>query len=460
MFHRTKQYDIIVVGSGAGASIVDAAISAGRKVAWADRGPLGGTCLNVGCIPTKMLVEVADRIMEIREAGKLGVTAEIQGVDFAGVMARMRRSVGEGVAEIRHGLEHAPKNLDFYETEAHFVAPYTLDAGGRRIQAETIFLASGARPLIPPIRGLAETPYLTNETALALEERPASMLILGGGYIACEFAHFFAAMGTQVTIVGRNPRLLPDEEPEISDLVKIKMAERMAVHTGVEAIEVGRTPAGVRVVGREKATGALRDFEAEALLVAVGRQSNADRLQVEKAGIEVDAAGYIKTQPHLETNQKGIWAFGDALGKHMYRHVANEQANLVWHNFSHGHNDVFATHAVPHAVFCWPQVAGVGMTEREARQNHQVLVGQAGYMSVAKGEAMLETDGFAKVILEKETYKILGFHIVGPQASVLIQEVIGVMAMTSGEAGNLFTPMHIHPALSELILRTFSHLHE
>ncbi len=459
MFHLPKKYDIIVVGSGSGGSIVDAALAAGRKVAWVDRGPLGGTCLNVGCIPTKMLVEVADRLMEIREAAKLGITAQVAGADFAGVMTRMRRTVREGVAEIRQGLGQA-KDLDFYEVEAHFVAPYTLDAGGKRIKAETIFLVSGARPLIPPIKGLADTPYLTNETVLALEQRPASLIILGGGYIACEFAHFFAALGTQVTVVGRNPRLLPDEEPEIAELVRAKMAERMAVYTGVEAVEVGRTSAGVRVVGRVAATGELQTFEAEQLLVAAGRQSNADRLQVEKAGVEVDARGYIKVQPHLETNQKGVWAFGDALGKHMYKHVANEQANLAWHNYSHGHTDAFDERAIPHAIFCWPQVAGVGLTEQAARQSHKVLVGQAGYMSVAKGEAMLETDGFAKVILEQETDKILGFHIVGPQASLLIQEVVNLMALTGGEAGNLFAPMHIHPALSELILRAFSHLHE
>jgi len=181
---------------------------------------------------------------------------------------------------------------------------------------------------------------------------------------------------------------------------------------------------------------------------------------VQNAGIETDERGYIKVTPQLETNKEKVWAFGDAIGKYMYKHVANAEADLAWHNSSHGHAGAMDYSAVPHAVFCWPQVASVGLTEREAKKEHAILVGGSSYMNVAKGEAMLEKDGFAKVVMEQKTDKVLGFHIVGPQASILIQEVVSMMELTTGEAGNLFQGMHIHPALSELVLRTFSHLRE
>jgi len=458
MAGKPKHYDVIVIGSGAGAAIVDAALAEGLHVALVDKGPLGGTCLNVGCIPSKMVIEPADRVMELREARKLGVTAEITHIDFAGIMARTRQSVAASVAEIRAGMKLA-QNLDFYEAEGHFVDEYVLEVAGQRIHGDKIFIASGARPLMPPVRGLQDIAYLTNDNIWALEKLPASLIILGGGYIAAEFAHFFSAMGSQVTILGRNDRLLPAEEPEISDLLQRKMSERMTVFTHMEALEARPADAGCTIIARDTHSGQRSEFSAERVLVAVGRKSNADLLQVEKAGIETDARGYIKVTPALETNKKNIWAFGDAIGRYMYRHMANEEAQLAWHNAFHGHQDMMDYTAVPHAVFTYPQVAAVGLGEAEARKYHDILIGVARYSDVAKGEAMLETDAFVKIIMEKKSNKILGCHIIGPQASVLIQEVIDIMAL-KGEAGHLFQGIHIHPALSEVILRAFGHLHE
>jgi dihydrolipoamide dehydrogenase len=457
--NKPKEYDVIVIGSGAGAAIVEGALQRGLSVALVDRGPLGGTCLNVGCIPTKILTFPADRVVEIEEARKLGIEAHIEHVDFPGIMERMRRLVAEDQEHIRHGIAHTTA-LDFYEVEASFVAKYTLQVGDTRIRGNKIFVVAGARPLIPPIAGIEQVPYLTNETVLDLTEPPASLAIVGGGYIAVEFAHFFAAMGTQVTILQRNLRLVPEEEPEIAALLQKKLAERMAVHTGVEVVEARMGNDGVTLVARNTRTGNQREFTAEQVLIAAGRRSNADLLQVAETGVKTDARGYIVANEYLETNVPNIWAFGDVIGKQMFRHSANREASFAWHNAEHSeHKAAMDYRAVPHAVFTYPPVASVGLTEEEALEKYDLLVGTARYWDVAKGQAMLEADGFAKTIVTRQDLQILGFHIIGPQAPTLIQEVINVMAQ-DGTIRDVAAGMHIHPALPELVVNTLFSLRE
>jgi mycothione reductase len=453
-----KEYDVIVIGSGSGAIIVEQALAHNLSTALVDKGPLGGTCLNVGCIPSKILIFPADRIMEIREARKLGVQAEIRDINFRGLMERMRRSVKESRSHIQEGIRHTPK-LDFYQGLGSFTTDYTMDIGGDRIKGEKIFIVSGARPLIPPIKGIEEVDYLTNETLLELEDKPESLIIIGGGYIAAEYAHFFSAMGTRVTLIQRAERLVKEEEPEISDLLKKKMAERVEIHTGTEAVEAAKDDGGYKVIAEDKSSGKRREFKAEKVLIAAGRKSNADLLKVENTGVETDEKNYIKVNAYLETSKENIWALGDAIGIKMYRHSANHQANLVWHNSMHGERNKVNFMTVPHAVFSYPQIASVGLGEAEAKKNYDILVGEAKYLNVAKGEAMRDEESFAKIIVEKETWKILGFHIIGPYAPILIQEVIDAMASV-GTVMPIVSGMHIHPALPEVVQTTLSNLQE
>ncbi len=456
-----KEYDVIVIGSGSGMSIVSGALNHGLKVALVDKGPLGGTCLNVGCIPSKMLIYPADRIVEIQEAKKLGISAEIKDIDFSSIMERMRSVVDDGVSHMREGLKYA-ENLDYYETEGHFIEDYTIEVNREKIKGEKIFIVSGARPLIPPIKGINEVNYLTNETVLQLKEKPESMVIIGGGYIAAEFGHFFAAMGTKVTIVQRGPRLVKNEEPEISELLKKEMGKRMKIHTNIEVVEVRKNGNGYTVVGRDKKTGEEKEFPGEKILVAAGRKSNADLLKVENTGVKTDKRGYIIVNEYFETSKKNIWACGDAIGKYMFKHTANEEADLMWSNAMHAEHDKKVPMdylATPHAVFSYPQIASVGLTEEQAKKEYDILVGKAEYSSVAKGEAMVEETSFAKAIVEKGTWRILGFHIIGPYAPMLIQEVINAMA-SDGTIMPIARAQHIHPALPELILRTLSRLRE
>ena len=449
-----KQYDIIVIGSGCGMAVVEEAMSHETKVALVDKGPLGGTCLNLGCIPSKMLIYPADRIVEIQEARKLGIDAQIRSIDFKAIMDRMRNSIRESAAHIREGVTQT-KGLDFYDGEGHFVEDYVIEIAGQRIKGKNIVIASGSRPLIPPIKGLDSVDYLTNESALQLEEKPESLIIIGGGYIAVEYGHFFAAMGTKVTILEMADRLVLAEEPEISDVLLKQLRKRMEVRVGALAQEVKATDHGVTVIAKDKRSGEETPFAAQRIMIAVGRRSNADLLKVQNTGVELDQRGFIKVDDYLETTKKNIFAVGDANGQQMFTHVANREASLVKEKVVHGNKLKMDYKAIPHAVYSYPQIASVGLGEENARKAGKILVGRAKYWDVAKGEAMMEQEGFAKAILEEESGKILGFHIIGPYAPELIQEVVNAMT-SGGNIEELGQGIHIHPALSELILATIS----
>jgi mycothione reductase len=458
---KEKEYDIVIIGSGAGASLIEDALSHGKSVALVDRGPAGGTCLNVGCIPTKLIVYPADRIMEIREAGRFGIQAAVSRVDFAAIMDSMRSHVKKSSDRMQKALKES-KEIDFYFGEAHFSGDYRLEVNNVTIRGKTIFIASGARPSIPQINGIESIEYLTNESVLQLTQLPESIAIVGGGYIAVEFAHFFEAMGSQVTLIQKNERLVPEEEPAVSEVLRTSLARRMKIHLNAEAIEASSIGSKTTVVAKELTTGKLIEVIVERVLIAAGRRSNADILQVQNTGVKVDERGYIAVDDYFETSRKNIWAFGDAIGKKMFRHAANEEASLVWHNAEHGKKSRMNYLTVPHAVFSWPEIASVGLTQAQAIKlmgAKELLIGTARYTDVARGEAMREEEGFAKAIVHRKTGKIVGYHIVGPQASILIQEVVNAMA-GDGNLWSVAKGIHIHPALSELVLKPFAKLKE
>jgi mycothione reductase len=444
-----QQYDVIVVGSGAGNIVVSQALAEGLSVALVDRGPVGGTCLNLGCIPSKMLIFPADRVMELREAQKLGIEIEIKNIDFAAIMERMRTSIARDRNAMHGGLTQS-QELDFYEVEGHLVDKHTLQVGDKQIRGDKIVLAAGSRPLIPPIEGLDEIDYLTNETVLALEELPRSLIIIGGGYIGVEYAHFFEAMGTEVAVVEMLERLVPAEEPGISAVLQKRLSQRMRIRTYTRVERVSATDGGCVVDARDTRTGEPIKMSAQRLMLAAGRRSNADLLRVENAGIETDEHGFIRANAYLETNVPHIWAFGDIIGKAMFRHAANREALIAWHNANNDHKVRMDYLSVPHAIFTWPQIASVGLTEAQAREEFKVAVGHVRYADTAKGEAMMENEGFAKIIVDRENGHILGLHVIGPYAPILVQEGITVMA-NGGTIDWLAHALHIHPSISEVI---------
>lgn len=452
-----KRFDLIVIGSGAGMNVAANATSNGMGVAVIDRGPLGGTCLNRGCIPTKIMLYPADVVRMIDEAQALGVHARIERVDYAAIMKRTWDLVLEDRQQMERGVAHSDQ-IAFYNSEASFVADYTLEVGGEKIAADTIVIASGARPHIPPVQGLSEIGYLTSATVFDLASPPESLVIIGGGYIAAEFAHFFSAVGTRVTIVGRNPRLVPGEEPEISAMLAERMARYAEVYTGYEAARAEVRDGLKTIIARSSRDGQERAFAGHEVLVAAGRRSNADLLQPERTGVATDARGWIVVDPTLQTSKKGIWALGDALGKHMFRHTANYHASVIWNNAFGGHKHRVDEHAVPHAVFTHPQIASVGLTEAQAQAEHEILVGVNPYINTAKGYAMGEEDGFVKVVVEQGTGRILGAHIIGPHAAILVQPLVYLMNAGEQDYMPLARAQTIHPALSEVVIGAFGNL--
>jgi mycothione reductase len=452
-----ERFDVLVVGSGSGMTIVEGALKKGLRVALIEQDPLGGTCLNRGCIPSKMVIYPADLVQEIKRAATLGVKATINEIDFSVIMDRMRQNIAEERRHMEESVKHI-EALSYYPVKGEFTNDYRMRVGSEEIEAKNIFLVSGARPEIPPIKGLDRVSYLTSRDVWDVKHPPRSMIIIGGGYIAAEMAHFFSSVGVEVKILSRSPRLLRHGEPEIGDTLTQALRTQMCVKTNVEFVEVNEA-GGLKEVSVKGTKGETRIHRAESILLATGQRGNADLLKVEKTGVEADAQGYIKVNEFYETSKPRIWAFGDAIGRAMFKHVANREAELVWHSFDHGHRQTLDYDKVPYAVFSWPQVAAVGITEEEAvKRGLKYLVGAYAYGDTAYGSAMGEEDGFVKLIVEEETYRILGCHIVGPYAAVLLHEVIIAMNAGDGSVYPLIDAMHIHPALSEVVQRAVWHL--
>jgi len=458
-----KEYDLIVIGTGSAMNFVDVLIqeNPNMKIAVVDKDEPGGICLTRGCIPSKILLYPAELVRTIQRAREFGVDINIKKINFETVMERMRTIIYRDINMIREGLSHS-KNIDYYPTVAEFTAPYTLKVGDDTITSKMIFLCTGSKPKIPPIKGLEKVGYHTSDTILKINQLPESIAIVGGGYIAAEYGHFFSAMESKVTIIGRNPQFLPEEEPEVSALAKRELQKHMTIITNHEVREVEKTLMGKKkLVAVNRENGKKMEITAEEILVATGRGPNTDILHPERGGIKVDEKGWIIVNEYLETSQPNVWALGDANGKYPFKHVANYESIVVYYNAILKRKVKVDYHAIPHAVFTYPEIASVGLREKEAIEKYdkdKVLIGIQRYQDTAKGEAMDVKDYFVKVIVEKKTLKILGAHIIGPYASVLIQEIINLMYTPKQSAEPIIYGMHIHPALSEVIERAFNSL--
>ncbi|OGS43028.1 MAG: dihydrolipoyl dehydrogenase [Euryarchaeota archaeon RBG_13_57_23] len=451
-----KEYGLIVIGTGAGMNVVDVALQRGLRVAIVEEGPLGGTCLNRGCIPSKVLIHVADSVREAEAAQKAGVSLRLEKADYALIKKRMWDIVLTGRRELEAGVKSV-REIDLYTSIGSFVSDYTMQVGDQTIKAPRIVIASGARAQIPPVPGLDKVKYHTYRTVFDIEERPDSIVILGGGYIGCEFAHFFSAVGTKVTLVGRNPVLLPHEEPETSAMVKKRLSDHVEVHTATDTLSVESRNGMVAVTIRDPQSGE-KTVEAQHLLVATGVRSNSDWVKPEKTGVKMDDKGWVQTNQFLETTKPNIYALGDALGRNMYRHTANYQASVVRYNLFAEKKITVDLHAVPHAVFTDPQVGQVGMTEEDAKAGRKVMVGFARYFDTAMGYAYGDEEAFVKVIVEHPSRRILGATVVGPQASILVQQVVNLMNSEAQTYMPLARAQIIHPTLTEALASAFGAL--
>lgn len=455
-----KEYDAIAVGTGSAMNILDAMMQRNPniKIAVIDKDEPGGICLTRGCIPSKILLYPAELVRTMERANALGIDVQVKKVDFAKVMQRMRTLIGGEIGAIRRGLTEST-NIDYYRAVAEFVSPYTLRVAGETITSKMILLCTGSKPIIPPIHGLEDVGYLTSDTVLQETRLPESIAIVGGGYIAAEYGHFLSAMGSKVTIIGRNRQFLPQEEPEVSGLAMRELGRHMTILTSHEVTQAEKTPDRRKklvVVHRE--TGEKKTITADQILIASGRGPNTDILHPERAGIKTDNKRWIIVDEYLETSQPNVWAFGDADGRYLFKHVANYESTVVYYNAVLKSKVKADYHVVPHAVFTYPEVASVGLGQKEATKQYGedgILIGFQRYEDTAKGEAMNVKDYFVKVILANDGLRIIGAHIIGPHASVLIQEIINLMCTPEQSAQPMLDAMHIHPALSEVVQRAF-----
>src|SRR3989338_7072870 len=362
MVEKMQEYDLLVIGSGAGLNVASQAARAGLKAAIFENGPLGGTCLNRGCIPSKMLIFPAEVAEIIKGASKFGIKAKYNGIDFKALVKRVNGHIDGSSKRIETALK-GKENPKLVQGTAKFTGERTIECNGQTFRGKYVLIAAGAKPFIPPIKGLEETPYITSTEALRMDKLPNSMAVIGGGYIAAELSFFFGALGTKITVIERNDVLLSREDSEISAAFTNAFSKKFDVRTGQEVTKVEYKGKEFTVFHKGK-DGKEKKVKSEQLLVAVGVIPNSDLLEVKKAGIETDARGFIKVNGFLETSAKNVWALGDILGKFMFRHSANHEAAYAAENIINGSRIAVDYTAMPHAVFSSPQIAGVGKTEQ------------------------------------------------------------------------------------------------
>lgn len=444
-----REYDVLVIGSGGGTKISTPASQLGKRVAIIEKDRLGGTCLNRGCIPSKMLIHPAEVAHQIDDAGRFFIRAKGYKVDFQALVQSVSAEIDAESDSILPGYRKN-QNLDYFHGTASFVAPHMVRVRDHELTAKQIYIASGSRPFVPPIPGLEAVPYMTSTEALRLEKQPRRLIVLGGGYIACELAFYFAALGTEVSMIARST-LVRGQDHQVRDHFQECFARRLKVYLHHSTQRVTHDGSCFRLDVSAQ-SGKEFSLEAEALLVATGIVPNSDMLNLDAAGVATDGRGFIKVDNRLRTNVPGIWALGDVVGNYLFRHSVNHEGEYLLHTtIAQQLDEAIDYGAMPHAMFSSPQLAGVGETEEQLKKrNADYVVGYRRYADSAMGMALRSDEGFVKLLVDRSTRRILGCHIIGHEASVLIHQVITLMQM-KGSLDDLLSTIFIHPALNEIV---------
>ncbi|MDN5762249.1 MAG: mycothione reductase [Microlunatus sp.] len=445
--------DLCLIGSGSANSIPDERFD-DLSIALIEGGTFGGTCLNVGCIPTKMYVHPADLAQAPGHAAGLGVDLSLDRVRWTDIRDRIFGRIDTiSAAGLRYRQQS--RNLTVHSQHARFVADRRLRLDdGTEITADRFVIAAGSRVHVPDIEGLADVDFHTSDTVMRLSDLPSTMIIVGGGYVAAEFAHVFSALGTDVTLVVRGEGLLRHEDVDVAAAFTEAMGSRVDLRLRHQVERLSRSVEGGVTLAARSADGDPVTLTAEVLLLATGRLSNADTLEVQQTGVVVDDAGNVAVDAHQQTTRPGIFALGDVSSHHQLKHVANHEARVVQHNLLHPDAMITASHRhIPHAVFSDPQVAAVGLTQQTADDlGVSYVVGRCAYGAVAYGWAMGEGDWhFVKVLADPATGRLLGAHLIGPESSSLIQPLIQAMSFDLHAEEFARGQYWIHPALAEVV---------
>lgn len=445
----THTYEVIIIGSGGGAKMASALAQRGVRVALIEKDRAGGTCLNRGCIPSKMLIYPAGMAEKVRALQTLHLDVELRGVDMEALTASVNRytdRISDGIARKFTEME----NADYYQGTAQFVAPRVLQVGPHQLTADTVIIATGSRPFIPDWPGLQGTPYMTSTDALRNRKRPRRLLVAGGGYIAAELGGAYAGFGCEVTFLLRS-RFLKREDPEIMDVFTNAFSKGKTVHshTRIQRVHWADGSFLIEAIDRE---GHPFSVAGDALLVATGVVPNSDDLGLDQAGVNVKPNGFIEVDEYLQTNVQGVYAIGDVAGNYLFRHSVNFEVEY-WmdaHYFAARPYPIQYP-PVPSAVFTHPEIASVGLSEPAAlEQGMDVVIGRADYTSCAMAIARGLDHGMVKLLFERASGKLVGAHIVGEEAATLIQEC--VLALTAGMTLDaMYRQIYIHPAFPEVV---------
>jgi dihydrolipoamide dehydrogenase len=445
-----KDYDVIVIGSGGGMKVALPAAAMGLKTALLERESVAGTCLNRGCIPSKMLIYPTELPGRLRAAERINVTAAgDMKVDFPALVERTSRTVDAMSESQRRSLAQTP-HLDFYADHGTFIAERTLRVGDAEIRAHKVFIATGSKPGIPAIPGLKNTPFMTSREALRRTDLPARLLVIGAGYIAVELGTAYAAAGAEVTFLVRS-RFLRHEDREVAEAFARVFGKTHDICQGLSPARI-HFEDGLFSVTCSGSEGRDIRHQADALLVATGVTPCTDDLDLDRTGVQVDEAGYIRVDGHLRTACEGVYALGDCVGNYLFRHTVNYEGEYLVRSALQGETGAPLDYGpVPHAVFSDPEIAGVGLTEEEAlAQGHPFVVGRGRYAESNAGLARGYQYGFAKLLVDRKTRRLLGAHILGDEASDLIHILIMAMKL-QGTLDQLLDTIFIHPALPEVV---------
>ncbi len=442
------KYDAIIVGSGqAGNPLAFRFADLGWSVALIEEKNLGGTCINVGCTPTKTMVHRAQVAHYTRHAARWGVQASDVRVDLAKIVAQKDEVVLSFRGSQQKRVDER-KKLRLYRDHARFIAPHQLEVGDELIESEKIFVDVGGRARIPAIPGLRDVPFLTNESIMQLTNVPEHLLILGGGYIGLEFGQMFRRYGSRVTIVHQEAQIVPREDPAIAaELQKALEAEGLQFVLNARTEAVHQKNGLITLSCKSSAAGS--EVTGSHLLVAAGRIPNTDDLELDKAGIATNEDGSIQVNARLETSAAGVWALGDCKGGPAFTHISYNDFQIVYANLVEGKSLTTENRYVPYCVFTDPQLGGVGMTEKEARaKGYKLKIGKSPMTNVARAIERGETAGLMKIVVDASNDRILGASILASEGGELVQ-ILGALILANQPYTLLKGAVYIHPTLAE-----------
>jgi dihydrolipoamide dehydrogenase len=439
-----NRYDIIVIGAGRASNLARNLAKAGRKVAIIEKSSFGGTCPNRGCVPSKLLIGYAEVARSIQDAKKHFIDANITHIDIEKIFEDTNayiKSIDPAY------ISRFNENVTIYRGEAHFISNYVVEVNGKSLSAPKIVIATGTRPRKP----LHPKAWSSDDIFPLKDKIPESITIVGGGFIACELANFFDAVGIKTKLLVREHTLLAQEDEEIQDIFKREFTKHVDVAFGTNIEQVEHDGKEFRLTLKDS-DDSMSTHATQALLYAIGRVSNADRLKLENTDIKVDKRGFIQRDEYFETSVKGVYVVGDASGEHMLQHAAAFEVNHLQKMLLSDKKEPLSFKYMPHAVFSHPEVASVGLTEQKAKElGVEYVAISKGWRASAKAMSMRISYPRTKLLIDPDSYEILGCHMVGPQSATMIHQVLSVMHIDN-DIRHLKEMLYIHPALSEALL--------